>query len=49
MHCGWLVVEVAPASSAGAEYPQPELKGTVTVVCDNVGPAVPAKEWDAVV
>ena len=43
------VAELSPASrTSRAEYPQMELKGTVTVTGDIVGPAVPAKKhWDS--
>ena len=41
------VAELSPASRAEAEYPQFELKGTVTVTGDIVGPAVPEAHWDS--
>ena len=34
-------------SRARAEHPQMELKGTVTVVGDIVGPAVPEDHWES--
>ena len=39
------VAEIGPASRAGEAYPQMELRGTVTVVGDIVGPAVPEERW----
>ena len=41
------VAELSPASGAETEYPQFELKGTVTVIGDIVGPAVPEEDWDS--
>ena len=41
------VAELSPPSRANAEYPQMELKGTVTVVGDIVGPALPEDHWDS--
>ncbi|MYD86782.1 MAG: type II toxin-antitoxin system Phd/YefM family antitoxin [Acidobacteria bacterium] len=41
------VAELSPASGAEAEYPQFELKGTVTVIGDIVGPAVTEEDWDS--
>ena len=41
------VAELSPASGAETEYPQLELKGTVTVTGDIVGTAVPEEEWDS--
>ncbi len=41
------VAELAPASRTEAEYPQLELRGTVTVKGDIVAPAVPAEHWDS--
>ena len=35
------VAELGPAIRAHAEFPQLELQGTVTVIGDIVGPAVP--------
>ena len=39
------VAELGPASRAGKAYPQMELRGTVTVVGDIVGPAIPEERW----
>ena len=41
------VAELWPASRARAEYPQLELQGTVTVVGDIIGPAVPEDHWES--
>jgi len=41
------VAELGPASGTGPEYPQLELKGTVTVVGDILGPVVPEDHWDS--
>ena len=41
------VAELSPPSCVNAEYPQMELKGTVTVVGDIVGPALPEDHWDS--
>ena len=41
------VAELSPASGSQAEYPQMELKGTVTVVGDIVGPALPEEHWES--
>ena len=41
------VAEIGPASRAGGAYPQMELRGTVTVVGDIVGPAVPEERWNS--
>lgn len=41
------VAELSPASRTEAEYPQLELRGTVTVKGDIVAPAVPAEHWDS--
>lgn len=41
------VAELWPPSRAESEYPQSELKGTVTVVGDIVGPVVPEHYWDS--
>ena len=41
------VAELGPASHARAEYPQLELKGTVKVVGDIVGPVVPEEDWES--
>ena len=42
------VAELHPASRTHAEYPQLELKGTVIVSGDIVGPAVPEEQWESV-
>ncbi|WP_428276570.1 type II toxin-antitoxin system Phd/YefM family antitoxin [Candidatus Palauibacter sp.] len=44
---GQAVAELWPPSRAQAEYPQGELKGTVTVVGDIVAPAVPEDHWES--
>ncbi len=41
------VAELAPPTRTGAEYPQMELEGTVTVVGDIVEPVVPADDWES--
>lgn len=41
------VAELSPVSHSRAEYPQMELKDTVTVVGDIVGPALPEEHWDS--
>ncbi|MDE0419632.1 MAG: type II toxin-antitoxin system Phd/YefM family antitoxin [Gammaproteobacteria bacterium] len=41
------VAEVGPTNASAAEYPQMELKGTVTVVGDIVGPALPEDHWES--
>lgn len=41
------VAEVGPANRSVAEYPQMELEGTVTVVGDIVGPALPEDYWES--
>ena len=41
------VAEVGPANASATEYPQMELKGTVTVVGDIVGPALPEDYWES--
>lgn len=41
------VAELSPASGSQAEYPQMELKGTVTAVGDIVGPALPEEDWES--
>ena len=40
------VAELHPASQTHAAYPQLELKGTVIVAGDIVGPAVPEEHWE---
>lgn len=41
------VAELSPTRLTLAEYPQMELKGSVTVVDDIVGPAIPEEHWDS--
>jgi len=41
------VAELWPPSQAESKYAQSELKGTVTVVGDIVGPVVPEHYWDS--
>ena len=41
------VAELGPASRTGAAYPQMALEGTVTVLGDIVGPAVPEEHWES--
>ena len=41
------VAELWPPSQAESQHPQHELKGTVTVVGDIVGPVVPEHHWDS--
>ena len=41
------VAELWPPSQAESQYPQAELKGTVTVIGDIVGPVVPPDHWDS--
>ena len=41
------VAELGPATRAHAEHPQLELRGTVTVVGDIVGPALPEEHWES--
>lgn len=41
------VAELAPVRQTGPEYPQTQLKGTVTVLGDVVAPAVPEEVWEA--
>ena len=40
------VAELWPPSHAQSQYPQSELKGTVTVIGDIVGPVAPDHHWD---
>ena len=44
---GQPVAELGPASRTRDTYPQLALKGTVTVVGDIVGPAVPEEHWES--
>lgn len=41
------VAELWPASRTDAAHPQTELKGTVEVVGDIVGPVVPESHWES--
>ena len=41
------VAELGPANVSAAQFPQKELKGTVTVVGDIVGPALPEDYWES--
>ncbi len=41
------VAEVGPANPSVAEYPQMELKGTVTAFGDIVAPALPEDHWES--
>ena len=41
------VAELSPLSRTDSEYPQMELKGTVTVAGDIVGPVLPEDHWDS--
>lgn len=41
------VAELWPPSRADTAYPQQALTGTVTVVGDIVGPAIPEEHWES--
>ena len=41
------VAELSPTRPTMAEYPQMELKGSVTVVDDIIVPAIPEEHWDS--
>ncbi len=41
------VAELVPPSHSASEFPQEELKGTVTVHADIVGPAIPEEHWES--
>ena len=41
------VAELLPARQTRAEYPQLELKGSVTVLADIMEPVVPEEHWDS--
>lgn len=41
------VAELVPASKAKKEYPQSELRGTVTFVGDVIGPVLPEEAWES--
>lgn len=40
------VAELQPARPSQAEYPQLELKGTVTILEDIIEPVIPEEDWD---
>ena len=40
------VAELLPTSGDQNEYPQLELAGTLTIVDDIIGPAVPEQDWE---
>ena len=44
---GQPVAELGPTTGLLGRYPQLELKGTVTVVGDIVGPVVPEDHWES--
>lgn len=41
------VAEIRPPSPTNTAHPQQALKGTVTVVGDILGPAIPEEHWDS--
>ncbi|MCY3811623.1 MAG: type II toxin-antitoxin system Phd/YefM family antitoxin [Gammaproteobacteria bacterium] len=41
------VAELWPPTRSKAPFPQLELAGTVTVVGDIIGPAVPESDWES--
>ncbi|MCY4015369.1 MAG: type II toxin-antitoxin system Phd/YefM family antitoxin [Gammaproteobacteria bacterium] len=41
------VAELWPPTESKAAFPQLELTGTVTVVGDIIGPAVPESDWES--
>ncbi len=41
------VAELSPPHPPRAEYAQMELKGTVTVLGDTGGPAIPVERWES--
>ncbi|MDE0680459.1 MAG: type II toxin-antitoxin system Phd/YefM family antitoxin [Gammaproteobacteria bacterium] len=41
------VAELGPASHAEGEFPQRDLRGTVTVPGDLLAPALPAADWES--
>lgn len=41
------VAELRPPSPTDTAYPQQALQGTVTVVGDIVGPALPEEHWES--
>ena len=44
---GQPVAELGPVTRDRTGFPQAELKGTVTVVGDIVGPSVPEEDWES--
>lgn len=44
---GQPVAELWPANRSSREYPQADLKGTVTVFGDIIGPALPEDYWES--
>ncbi|MCY3775222.1 MAG: type II toxin-antitoxin system Phd/YefM family antitoxin [Candidatus Aminicenantes bacterium] len=40
------VAELLPTGADQDEYPQLELAGTLTIVDDIIGPAVPEQDWE---
>ena len=44
---GQPVAELGPPSQSDADHPQTELKESVTIVGDIVGPALPADHWES--
>lgn len=44
---GLPVAEVGPATRSNEKFAQFDLKGTVTVMGDVVGPAVPEEYWES--
>lgn len=41
------VAELVPPTFSTSEFPQDELKGTVTIHGDIVGPAIPEEDWES--
>ncbi len=41
------VAEIGPPSPTDTAYPQQALEGTVTIVGDIIGPALPEEHWDS--
>ena len=41
------VAELSRVTGDGETYPQAELKGTVEIVGDVVGPVLPEEDWDS--
>ncbi len=44
---GQPVAELGPTTQSVAAYPQMELKGTVAVVGDIIGPVLPEDHWES--